>query len=169
MTRHRPDAGGPPVIQKFQSPAFPDGKPIPRRHTEDGDDLSPELSWSGLPRGTQELALIVDDPDAPRPEPWVHWVLYKIPADWPGLPEGVSKQESSLGQAGIQQGKNSWGTLGYRGPAPPEGHGVHHYHFKLYALDAPLEASPGLDKRGLMDAMSGHVLAHGELVGTYQR
>jgi Raf kinase inhibitor-like YbhB/YbcL family protein len=157
------------MIQRFQSRSFTEGQPIPARHTGDGDDLSPELKWSGLPKGTLELALIVDDPDAPRPEPWVHWVIYKIPADATGLPEGLPADATLKSPAGALQGKNSWGTIGYRGPAPPKGHGRHHYHFKLYALDTPLAVGPGLDKAQLMAAMSGHVLSHAELVGTYER
>ncbi|HEV3167035.1 MAG TPA: YbhB/YbcL family Raf kinase inhibitor-like protein [Isosphaeraceae bacterium] len=157
------------MIQSFRSPAFTEGRAIPTRHTEDGEDLSPELSWSGLPKGTKELALIVDDPDAPTPEPWVHWLIYNIPADAPGLPENMPRDPALESPAGALQGKNSWGTLGYRGPAPPKGHGTHHYHFKLYALDAPLQVGPGIDKKELLDAMSGHVLSHGELVGTYKR
>jgi Raf kinase inhibitor-like YbhB/YbcL family protein len=157
------------VIQSLRTPAFTEGHPIPARHTEDGDDLSPELTWSGLPKGTRELALIVDDPDAPSAEPWVHWLIYKIPAEAAGLAEGIPATATLTSPAGAVQGKNSFGTTGYRGPAPPEGHGTHHYHFKLYALDAPLDVPPGLDKKSLLDAMSGHVLSHRELVGTYKR
>jgi Raf kinase inhibitor-like YbhB/YbcL family protein len=153
----------------LRSDAFADGKAIPRRHSEDGEDLSPPLTWSGPPEGTQELALIVDDPDAPRAEPWVHWVLYKIPADVQSLTEGIPPTPTPDAPPGARQGKNSWGTDGYRGPAPPKGHGTHHYHFRLYALDAPLAAAQGLDKAGLLHAMQGHVLAEAELVGTYER
>ena len=151
------------------SPAFQEGHAIPRRHTEDGEDLSPALSWSNLPANTKELALIVDDPDAPRAEPWVHWLLYKIPATTKELPEGIPPHEKPSTPEGAAQGKNRWGTVGYRGPAPPKRHGTHHYHFKLYALDAALDLKPGLDKHDLMNALSGHILGHGELVGTYQR
>lgn len=157
------------MIQSLTSSAFAEGEPIPRRHTEDGEDLSPELAWSGLPEGTVELALIVDDPDAPTVEPWVHWILYKIPPAAGGLPEGLPQSPRLDDHAGMLQGKNSWGTVGYRGPAPPKGHGTHHYHFKLYALDAPLDVGPEPDKKSLMMAMSGHVLSHRELVGTYER
>jgi Raf kinase inhibitor-like YbhB/YbcL family protein len=152
-----------------QSPAFADGRPIPRRHTGDGEDLSPPLTWSALPAGTKELALIVDDPDAPTAEPWVHWVIHGIPATTAGLNEGVHQQERPPFPAGAIQGTNSWETVGYRGPAPPRGHGLHHYHFTIYALDAPLGLLAGLDKRGLLKAVVGHVLARGELVGTYER
>jgi Raf kinase inhibitor-like YbhB/YbcL family protein len=153
----------------LRSDAFEDGRAIPRRYTEDGEDLSPPLSWSGLPEGTKELALIVDDPDAPRAEPWVHWVLYKVPADARTLPEGIPPTPVLDVPPGALQGKNSWGTIGYRGPAPPRGHGTHHYHFRLHALEAPLRAAQGLDKAGLQEAMQGHVLAEAELVGTYER
>jgi Raf kinase inhibitor-like YbhB/YbcL family protein len=153
----------------IRSDAFDDGRAIPRHYGEDGEDQSPPLTWSGLPEGTRELALIVEDPDAPRPEPWVHWVLYKIPADIRILAEGVPPSPILNIPTGAMQGKNSWGTEGYRGPAPPPGHGVHHYHFRLFALDVPLHAAQGLDKKGLLEAMQAHVLAQAELVGTYQR
>jgi Raf kinase inhibitor-like YbhB/YbcL family protein len=153
----------------LSSRAFSSGQPVPKRHTGDGEDLSPPLSWSGLPAQTVELALIVDDPDAPSPQPWVHWVIYKIAATENGLPEGVHGKPAPSFPAGAEQGKNSWGTIGYRGPAPPKRHGVHRYFFRLYALDAPLDLAGGLDKPGLLKAMDGHVLAEAELVGTYER
>jgi Raf kinase inhibitor-like YbhB/YbcL family protein len=153
----------------LHSDAFLDGRPIPRQYTEDGEDLSPPLSWSSPSDGTRELALIVDDPDAPRAEPWVHWVMYKIPADVRALTEGLPKTPTLDVPPVAMQGKNSWGTDGYRGPAPPRGHGTHHYHFRLYAFDAPLAAAQGLDKAGLLRGMQGHILAEAELVGTYER
>jgi Raf kinase inhibitor-like YbhB/YbcL family protein len=152
-----------------QSPAIKPGQAIPRRHTGDGEDLSPPLSWSGLPSQTRELALIVDDPDAPSPQPWVHWVVYKIAATEQGIAEGVHAKAAPSFPASSIQGKNSWGTVGYRGPAPPKGHGIHRYFFKLYALDAPLALPPNLDKNGLIKAMQGHILGEGELIGTYER
>jgi len=157
------------MAMMLRSDALANGRAIPRRYTEDGEDLSPPLTWSGVPEGTKELALIVDDPDAPRAEPWVHWVLYKIPADVRALTEGLPRTPTLGIPAGARQGKNSWGTVGYRGPAPPKGHGKHHYHFRSYALDTPLAALPGLDKAGLLAAMHGHILATAELVGTYER
>src|SRR5262245_27454937 len=107
-----------------RSPAFADGRAIPRRHTGDGEDLSPPLAWSALPPHTRELALIVDDPDAPTSEPWVHWLLYGVPATGDGLTEGMAPEPSPSAIPPARQGKNSWGTIGYRGPAPPRGHGV---------------------------------------------
>jgi Raf kinase inhibitor-like YbhB/YbcL family protein len=152
-----------------QSPAFAAGRLIPRRYSGDGEDLSPPLSWSSPPPGTRELALIVDDPEAPSAEPWVHWVLYNLAADTRELAEGVHQRERPPFPAGAIQGVNSWGTVGYRGPAPPRGHGVHHYHVAVFALDAPLGLPVGLDKTRLLEAMAGHVMASGELVGTFER
>ncbi len=151
------------------SSAFADSERVPVRFTGDGDDVSPPLTWSNLPANARELALIVDDPDAPTPEPWVHWIIYKIPTSESGLAENVDKTVTLTKPTGALQGKNSWGRIGYGGPAPPPGHGVHHYHFKLYALDTTLSVSSGLDKQGLLAAMKGHVVAEAELVGTYQR
>jgi Raf kinase inhibitor-like YbhB/YbcL family protein len=153
----------------IQSLSFASGKPIPRRHTGDGEDLSPPLSWSGVPSSARELALIVDDPDAPTPEPWVHWVIYKVPVTTEGLAEGVPPAARPTFPPTAVQGKNSWSTIGYRGPAPPKGHGVHRYFFKLYALDKTLDLPDGIDKPGLEKAMKGHIVAEGELMGTYQR
>jgi Raf kinase inhibitor-like YbhB/YbcL family protein len=150
------------------SEAFANGKPIPVKHTGDGADVSPPLAWSGLPAGTKELALIADDPDAPSPQPWVHWVAYKIPADTAGLPEGASSGGKQHQPAGALAGKNSFGKLGYNGPAPPKGK-VHRYYFRLYALDKPLDLPEGADKPALLKALAGHILAQGVVMGTYQR
>jgi Raf kinase inhibitor-like YbhB/YbcL family protein len=153
----------------IRSPAFSNGQPIPRRHTGDGEDLSPPLSWSGIPASARELAMIVDDPDAPTKEPWVHWVIYLLKPTEEGLVEGVPPVISPSFPAGAIQGKNSWGSVGYRGPAPPKGHGVHRYFFKLYAFDRPLNLPEGLDKKGLLKAIEGHIVDQAELLGTYQR
>jgi Raf kinase inhibitor-like YbhB/YbcL family protein len=121
-----------------------------------------------VPAATKEFALICNDPDAPTPQPWVHWVLYRIPAATRNLPVGVSQSADIPGV----QGKNSWKagqTIGYRGPAPPPGHGVHHYHFRLYALDTSITLPAGVDKEAVLSAIEGHVLAEEEIVGTYER
>ena len=152
-----------------RSPAFTDGQPIPRRHTGDGEDLSPPLSWSGLPAAARGLALIVDDPDAPTREPWVHWVIYNLQATEEGLVEGIPPVGRPGSPAGAIQGRNSWGSFGYRGPAPPKGHGVHRYFFKLYALDQALDLAQGLDKKDLLEAIQGHIVSQAELMGTYHR
>lgn len=159
----------PTMTITVESTAFAAGDPIPRRFTGDGEDVSPPLRWSGLPEGTRELALIVDDPDAPRAEPWVHWLIYKIPATEQGLAEGVGAAAGPPLPSGTLEGRNDFGATGYGGPAPPRGHGTHHYHFRVYALDAPLEVGAGLEKPALLRAMEGHVLAQGDLVGTYRR
>jgi len=165
----RTTGGGPPAMWTLKCAAFDAGAKIPKRHTGDGEDVSPALAWAAPPAGTKELVLVVDDPDAPSPDPWVHWVLYKIPAKLTSLPEGIPPTPSVTTPPGVLQGKNSWGGLGWRGPSPPRGHGVHHYHFKLYALDAPMPDRAGLDKRAVLGAMKGHVLSEAEIVGTYER
>lgn len=146
---------------RITSKAFANGEAIPRQHTGEGDDVSPALSWEGVSEGTAELALICDDPDAPTPTPWVHWVLYKIPADCSGLAEGEN--------GGAVEGNTSWGAPGYRGPMPPPGHGVHRYFFKLFALEQKVELGPGATKEALLDAIQKHVITEVQLVGTYER
>jgi Raf kinase inhibitor-like YbhB/YbcL family protein len=160
--------GGQKMTIELTSSAFSQGQPIPKKYTGEGADVSPPLSWSNLPVGAKELALICDDPDAPRAEPWVHWVIYKIPASVKGLPEGVPHAAKLKEPAGALQGENSFPSTGYGGPMPPPGK-PHRYYFKLYALDAPLQAEPGLEKDALLDKMKGHILAQGELMGTYKR
>jgi Raf kinase inhibitor-like YbhB/YbcL family protein len=172
-TPPQPDGAHAPKVATMvvTSTAFADGQPIPPKHTGDGEDVSPPLVWSTVPAGTKELALICDDPDAPRKEPWVHWVIYKIPADAKGLPQGVPKDERLAEPAGAVQGKNSWPdgqNIGYRGPLPPKGK-PHRYFFKLYALDRGLPDKPGMTKQQVLAAISGHVIGQGQLMGTYQR
>ena len=153
------------------SSAFAQGHAIPKKYTGDGEDVSPPLAWSNTPEKTKELALICDDPDAPNGT-WVHWVIYKIPADTKGLPEGVPRKSRLKEPHGAVQGKNSWPAseaIGYRGPMPPPGHGTHHYYFKLYALDATMTAEPGLDKKAVLEKINDHILAEGVLMGTYER
>ena len=151
---------------RLESASFRDGEPIPREHSRDGADSHPALAWSGAPSGTESFALICDDPDAPRGT-WLHWVLFDVPASVSGLPSGVAK--AGRHAAGGVHGKNDYGELGWGGPAPPRGHGVHHYHFRLYALDQKLGLAPGASRRELEAAMKGHVLAEAKLTGTYRR
>jgi len=165
----KPKQGGPAMTITVTSSAFGPNQPIPKKYTGEGVDVSPPLEFAGIPAEAKELALICDDPDAPRAEPWVHWVIYKIPPNTTALPEGVERTERPANVPGALQGRNDWGTIGYRGPMPPPGHGVHHYHFKVYALDAPLDVGPGLSKAQLLKAMEGHIIAQGELIGTYER
>jgi Raf kinase inhibitor-like YbhB/YbcL family protein len=148
--------------------AFAAGAAIPPRFTCQGADVSPPLAWSGAPEGAKSLALIVDDPDAPDPRApkmtWVHWVLYNLPLGAKGLPEGVAP--SAL-PPGTREGTNDWKRTGYGGPCPPIGR--HRYFFKLYALDAVLPDLGKPNKAKLEAAMKGHVLAHAELIGTYEK
>ena len=145
--------------------AFAEGQPIPSRHAYDQQDISPALQWSGVPAAAKSLALICDDPDAPMGT-WVHWVLYDLPPVGSGLGEGVPKTPQLPN--GAKQGVNDYKQIGYGGPYPPPGK-PHRYFFKLYALDVLPELKPGLTKKELLLAMEGHVVAEGQLMGTYQR
>jgi Raf kinase inhibitor-like YbhB/YbcL family protein len=149
----------------LKSTAFDANAEIPTRFTCEGQDTAPPLEWSGAPQGTKSFALIVDDPDAPDPRApkltWVHWVLYDLPADAHGLPEGGAKP------AGARDGFNDWKRAGYGGPCPPIGR--HRYFFKLYALDTVLPDLKNPNKAELEKAMQGHVLGKAELIGTYQK
>ena len=146
------------------SSAFEEGAAIPRQFTCDGADISPPLSWSGVPDGTRSLALISDDPDAPSGT-WVHWVLFNIPTEKTELPEGIPG-DTTL-STGARHGVNDFGRFGYGGPCPPGG--THRYYFKLYALDTVLELPGRITKADLLDAMRGHILAEGQLMGKYSR
>jgi Raf kinase inhibitor-like YbhB/YbcL family protein len=152
----------------IHSSSFGHGAEIPTRYTCEGDDLSPPRAWAGGPAGTKSLVLIVDDPDAPDPKApkmtWVHWVLYDLPADATGLPEGVRRDHLP---AGTREGLNDWKRTGWGGPCPPVGR--HRYFHKLYALDAPLGDLGRPTKAAVEQAMKGHVIAQAELVGTYQK
>jgi Raf kinase inhibitor-like YbhB/YbcL family protein len=144
---------------KITSSAFAEGEMIPKKYTCDDENISPHISWSDLPDGTMSLAMIMDDPDAPVGI-WVHWVIYNIPADQDGLPEGVK----GIGM----EGKNTSGKVGYGGPCPPKGP-AHRYFFKVYALGTVLDLGAGVTKGDLERAMQGHILAQGQLMGKYQR
>ena len=150
---------------ELTSTAFKDHAGIPSRHTCKGEDVAPPLAWSGLPAGTRSLALVVDDPDAPDPaapkRTWVHWVLYNIAPEVPGLTDG------GMAPPGALEGLNDWQQPGWRGPCPPVGR--HRYFFKLHALDAMLPDLGRPTKAELEEAMRGHVLARAELVGTYRK
>ena len=146
------------------SNAFASGQNIPSKYSCLGREISPDLSWTGAPVATKSFALILDDPDAPMGT-WVHWVMYNIPATTNSLSEAVP----AGGQLsdGSLQGENSSGNLGYNGPCPPSG--THRYFFKLYALDTLLSLSSGVRKDQLLKAMDGHILAQGELMGTFSK
>lgn len=146
------------------SSAFEEGGAIPARYTCDGLDISPPLSWSPVPNGTRSLALIAEDPDAPRGA-FAHWVIYNLPPDTRRLPEDVPNRQTLPG--GALQGMNGSGSIGYTGPCPPGG--THRYFFEVYALDTELDLGAGATKEDVVRAMEGHVLAEGRLLGTYQR
>ena len=150
------------------SGSFPDQGEIPKRHTCEGEDISPPLAWSGAPKGTKSFVLIVDDPDAPDPAAprmtWVHWVLYNLPPETSGLVEGAA---STALPSGAREGLNDWKRTGYGGPCPPIGR--HRYFHKLYALDKILSDLAHPTKEQLENAMNGHVIACAELVGTYEK
>jgi Raf kinase inhibitor-like YbhB/YbcL family protein len=156
------------MTMSLRSPSFDDGGVIPSKHTCEGADASPALTWSGVPAGAKSLALIVDDPDAPDPKApkmtYVHWVLYDLPPGVTGLPEAAAKGDLP---AGAKQSVNDFKRAGWGGPCPPIGR--HRYVFKLYALDAVPPDLGNAGKAALEAAMKGHVLAEARLVGTYQK
>lgn len=145
---------------RISSSAFSGHGRIPERHTGEGQDVSPALEWTGQPAETQGFAVVVHDPDAPLVDGFTHWVLYGIPSDVTGLIEGDSR---------FVAGKNSFGSAGYNGPAPPPGHGVHHYYFWVYALDSALDLKAGMERRELLDQIGDHVIEQARLVGIYER
>jgi Raf kinase inhibitor-like YbhB/YbcL family protein len=147
------------------STAFQAGQTIPRQCTSDGKDVSPPLHWNSPPAGTNSFALICEDPDATRGT-WTHWVVYNLPSDARSLSEDVPRQETL--PDGTLQGTNDFGKVGYGGPAPPPGK-PHRYFFKLYALDGHLDLPAGATRKQLLEAMAGHTLAEGQLMGTYGR
>ena len=148
----------------LHSAAFDDGGAVPTRHTGEGEDVSPELRWSGVPDGTESFAIICHDPDAPLVKPgtygFVHWALCGIPGSADGLPEGSGD---------YVQGVNDFGNVGYGGPMPPEGHGTHHYFFWLLALNASLDLEPGLSMWELLERIEPNLIGMNRLVGTYSR
>ena len=150
------------------STAFGHGSEIPARHTCEGQDRAPPLTWASVPATARSLVLIIDDPDAPDPAAprmtWVHWVLYNLPPDTHGLPEGAGPADLP---PGTQEGINSWNRSGYSGPCPPVGR--HRYFHKLFALDTVLKVMNKPGKADIEAAMRGHVIAQAELIGTYRK
>jgi Raf kinase inhibitor-like YbhB/YbcL family protein len=151
----------------LSSSAFENDGEIPKKHTCDGEDVSPPLAWEAVPEEAKELALICDDPDAPVGT-FTHWVIWGMSPKLRSLPEAIPDMESPFAMAGSSQGKNDFGKIGYGGPCPPRG-APHHYHFRLYALDTATDLKPGSSKADLLKAMEGHIVAHAELVGLYGR
>ncbi|MFQ5952284.1 MAG: YbhB/YbcL family Raf kinase inhibitor-like protein [Candidatus Omnitrophota bacterium] len=150
---------------ELRSDAFEDGEFIPERYTCKGEDVSPSLSWSGVPKGTKSFVLIMDDPDAPFGT-WIHWVIYNIPADTTSFEEGVPNE--LVLEGGMKQGINSWRRAGYGGPCPPPGP-AHRYIFKLYAVDTVPDLLPAATKRAVLQAIQGHILEMAQLIGLFKR
>jgi Raf kinase inhibitor-like YbhB/YbcL family protein len=151
---------------RIESDAFDNGERIPDRHVR----VSPPLRFADIPGGAVELALIVEDPDAPTPMPFVHWLVYGIPiAPSQSTAELRGAVEEDTPLFGARQGKTTMRHAHYDGPAPPPGHGVHHYHFQVFALDVALDLEAGAGRTELLEAMEGHVVAAGEWIGTYER
>jgi Raf kinase inhibitor-like YbhB/YbcL family protein len=146
---------------RVTTPAFEHGTAIPVRYTAAGDDVSPPLQWTNIPAGTRQLALVCHDPDAPLTHGFTHWVLYGIHPDATGIPED--------GGAEHRHGLNDFGTEGYRGPAPPPGHGIHHYYFHLYALDREIPAKSGLRREELLKQIDPFIIEQARVVGTFSR
>lgn len=157
--------GGDGMQIQLSSTAFKDGETIPVIYTCDGKNISPPLSWTEPPQGSKSIVLIVDDPDAPAGT-WVHWVVFNLPPSMSSLSEGASSlgSQEPFGMAGM----NSYQKRGYGGPCPPKGK-PHRYFFKLYALDTMLDLKSGASKADVEKAMQGHILAQGQLMGTYGR
>lgn len=146
------------------SSVFKEGGMIPQKYGFNDENVSPPLVWSKVPDGTQSIAIICDDPDAPSGD-WVHWVIFNIPVSTEGLPEGVSRE--GVLEDGSVQGVNDFKKIGYDGPAPP--YGVHRYFFKVFALNTVLELQEGATKKELLGAMAGHILGGGKLMGRFKK
>jgi Raf kinase inhibitor-like YbhB/YbcL family protein len=144
---------------ELTSSAFGNGEPIPRLHTCEGDDVSPPLTWTEVPEGATSLALIVDDPDAPRGT-FTHWLGWGLDPASGGLPEG---------ETAPVEGRNDFGQTGYRGPCPPPGHGPHRYVFRLYALADEFELEPGATRSEVEKELARLSVASAELIGIYER
>jgi Raf kinase inhibitor-like YbhB/YbcL family protein len=158
-----PDEGD--MTLSLSSPIFQEGEDIPTEYTCNGQDISPPLTWGESPSETQSFVLIMDDPDAPGGA-FTHWLLFNLPADSRELPEIVPPHNELA--SGALQGKNSFGKIGYGGPCPPPG-SAHHYRFTIYALDQVLDLMAGASRKQVIDAITGHILARGQLTGMYQR
>lgn len=151
------------------SPAFANGARLPERFTADGEGVSPPLFWTGIPEGTERLALIVEDPDAPAPQPLVHAVVWDLPPHDGDLREGAIRADGGGDAAGTDVGRNSFFSEGWLPPDPPTGHGQHNYAFQLFALGPGPDAGDSPGRSAIVRAMAGNVLAAGVLTGTYSR
>jgi Raf kinase inhibitor-like YbhB/YbcL family protein len=150
------------------STAFQNGAAIPEKYSDYGEKVSPPLKWSGVPPGARTLVLLMEDPDAKEPKPFVHWIVYNLPATRQELPPAVAGMPKLADIDGALQGRGSHGHVGYVGPHPPTADPPHHYHVQLFALDSALGLDPNASRAKVLDAMKGHVVASGELVGTFK-
>jgi Raf kinase inhibitor-like YbhB/YbcL family protein len=153
---------------RVESGTFEEGRLIPDANSGYGEGMSPELRWSDVPPGTRAVALVAEDPDAPRGTPFTHWLLYNLPAHVSELPAAIPPDERLPQFGDAAQGRTSNDAIGYFGPHPLKDDDAHHYHFEVFCLDSPLNLRPGADRNELMQAMAGHVLAKGEVVGLYE-
>lgn len=158
-----------PARLTVSSPAFSQGASIPDRYAAEGENISPPLSWSGAPEGTRSFVVMMEDPAVPTNPPFVHWTLYNLPADSTQLAQAVPGGPTVPGMQGVLQGPNDYGSLGYYGPRPPKEDPAHPYHFQVFALDTELDLRFGASRAELLEAMRGHVLAAGEVIGEYSR
>lgn len=154
---------------ELRSEAFRDADSFPRKFTQEGENVSPPLSWTHVGPSVQEFALICEDPDAPRGGPYVHWLIYGIPREVNALPEGIPPKADLKKPIIAKQGRNSAGDIGFSGPMPPTGHGWHRYYFRLFALDKKLELKSGLTYNELLEAIRNNVVGEAEIMGRYQR
>ena len=160
--------GGKAPSVNVESPAFTDGGEIPHANADYGDGLSPALTWDNAPTGTRSFAIVLEDPDVRQNAPFVHWLLYNLPGDMREVPESIPPDSPLTEFGGALQGRTSNGTIGYFGPRPPTQDKPHHYHFQVFCLDSYLDIASGADREQLLNAMAGHVLAKGELIGLYE-
>ena len=158
-----------PAALRVSSPAFGDGQPIPETFAAEGQNISPTLAWTAGPAGTRSYVVMMEDPDVGQDPPFVHWLLYDVPAGVTRLDEAVPGGPAPPRPEGARQGPNEYGSLGYYGPRPPKGDPAHEYHFQVFALDTMLNLPFGATRAELLDAMRGHVLAAGSVVGTFER
>lgn len=154
---------------RLTSSGFQNGETVPKKYTGEGEDVSPPLEWTGAPDGTQEFAVLCEDPDAPQDTPFVHWLIYGIEPKTQSLPEGIPSDKELSNPAQAKQGLNSFGRIGYNGPMPPKGHGPHRYFFRCYALNRRLHLQPGIDKDSFLTAARNHIIAEAELIGLNER
>lgn len=165
---HGPDFAAVPATIRVTSDAFSDGDAIPERYTEDGEGLSLPVRWTGVPREAAALVLVIEDADSPTPSPLVHAIVWSLPGADCGLPAGALPSDAAPGDDAAM-GKNSYLGAEYLPPDPPPGHGPHRYLVQVYALDRPLDFTDHPGRKALVEAMRGHLLAKGALLGTYER